>query len=76
MPAQAQQHGHAVGQGEGGDVGEEVGIALGQVEEGAIELLVEGQAVAAAVGGDDGDACVERHAQLVGIARRLVLANE
>src|SRR5438128_4072253 len=76
MALQPPQHSEAVRQGQGGDICEEIRVALHQVQERLIVWLIRDQAVAASMGGDDCHALIQGNPQLVGIAGGLVLPGQ
>jgi len=75
MP-EMQQHLQPVRLGEGRNVGVEVRITPREFLKSGQKLLVEHQAVATGMGGDDGDAFVERQAEPLGVSHRLVFPDQ
>jgi len=76
MVLKSPQHSEAVRQRQRGDIGEEIRVALHPIQERPIVWLIRDQAVAASVGGDDRDAFLQGHPQLVGVTGGLVLSGQ
>ena len=74
--AKLQQHPEAVGQRQGGDIRIEMRVALHQVLKGRQKLLIEHQSVAAGMGGNDRGAFVQRDAESIGVADRLIFPDQ
>ena len=61
IAAELQQHAHAIGQRQGGDIGVEMRVAFGEVLKGRQEFLIEHEPVTTGMACDDRGSFIQRH---------------
>src|SRR5512134_1975168 len=76
MTPEMEQHFQPVGKRERRDIGVKIRVTLREIVQGRNELFIEHEAVAAGMGGDDGDPFVERGTQPVWFSDGLILSDE